>query len=335
VATAGGSGVRFAGFARPRSRPGRCHRQAAVLTATASMIPLTFPAAFPQPAHRHPKAVGGFALVELLAVVAILTVLLGLVLPAVQRARETARRTACGNNVRQSAFAVCGYTAARRRFPAGCDQVPVHPDLPSGTLHAWSSVVLPFLEETGLVGRIDHGRFWNAAGGNDVASRSRVSVYACPSALLDHIGKADYGGVSGAWMLGVDGVPFTGSAGLSNGMLVPRDAATHPLTAAAVTDGLGCTLLLAEATDRGPPPSAEPDPDDPSGRWATMNCFAQAAAFVNADASDIRGPHPGGAEAAFADGRVAFLNEQMDPAVLAAICTRNGGESAAGSSGVP
>lgn len=299
------------------------------------MIPATPGAAFSHAPHGHWSARTGFALVELLAVIAILAVLVGLALPAVQRAREAARRTTCGSNVRQAALAVGGYEAAHRRFPAGCDQVPMQPHLPAGTLHAWSSLVLPFLEESGLAGRIDHGRFWNAAGGNDAASRSRIAAYICPSALLAHIGKADYGGVSGAWMLGVDDVPFTGPEGLANGMLVPRDAGMQPVTAAAAIDGLACTLLLAESSDRGPPPATEPDPDDPAGRWATMNCFAQAAAFINADTSDIRGPHPGGAEVAFADGRVTFLNEHMDPAVLAAICTRNGGESAAGSSAVP
>jgi len=299
------------------------------------MIPATPAAARPHAPHGRPPARTGFALVELLAVIAILAVLVGLVLPAVQRTREAARRTACGSNVRQAALALGGYEAAHRRFPAGCDQVPVQPHLPAGTLHAWSSLVLPFLEESGLAGRIDHGRFWNAAGGNDVASRSRIAAYICPSSLLAHIGKADYGGVSGAWMLAVDGVPFAGAAGLTNGMLVPRDAGMQPVTAATVTDGLACTLLLAESSDRGPPPAAEPDPDDPAGRWATMNYFAQAAAFINAEASDIRGRHPGGVEAAFADGRVTFLNEHMDPVVLAAICTRDGVESAAGSSAVP
>lgn len=135
-------------------------------------------------------------------------------------------------------------------------------------------------------------------------------------------------------MLGIAGVPFTGPAGLTNGMLVPRtDAAT--VTAATVTDGLGHTLLVAESVDRGPPPATEHDPDDPAGRWATLNCFAQTAAFINADTGDIRGPHAAGAQASFADGRVAFLNDQMDPAVLAAICTRNGGEAAAGLPSVP
>lgn len=298
------------------------------------MIPATTSAVWSRALHGQRPASIGFALVELLTVVAILAVLVGLLLPAIQRAREVARRTACGTNVRHLALAVGGYESAHRRFPAGCDQVPVPPHLPVGTLHAWSSLVLPFLDESGLAGRIDYARFWNAAGGNDVASRSRIAAYICPSALLAHIGKADYGGVSGAWMLGVDDVPFAGSAGLTNGMLVSRDTGMQPVTAATVTDGLACTLLVAESTDRGPPPAAEPAHDDPAGRWATMNCFAQAAAFVNAEAGDIRGPHPGGAQAAFADGRVAFLNEQMDPAVLAALCTRNGGEPAA-SSAVP
>ena len=275
-----------------------------------------------------------FSLVELLAVVAILGVLVGLLLPAVQRVREAARRTTCGNNVRQAALAVAGYEVAKRRFPAGCDQRPVDPALPAGTLHAWSSLVLPSLEEAATAIRIDYTRPWNAPGGNDAAARTRIAAYICPAAMLANVGKADYGGVSGAWMFGVEGVPFLGPKGLTNGMLVPLDGSTGPVTAATATDGLGHTLLIAESIDRGPAPGPSDD-DDPAGRWATQNCFAQASAFVNADSSDIRGLHHGGAEAAFADGRVAFLSELMDPAVLAAICTRNGGELAAGAAAVP
>lgn len=294
------------------------------------MIPTTSPTR-PSPGRFARRQ--AFSLVELLVVVAILGVLVGLLLPAVQRVREAARRTTCGNNVRQAALAVAGYETARRRFPAGCDLRPVEPALPAGTLHAWSSLVLPFLEETATAIRIDYARPWNAAGGNDAAARARIAAYICPAALLANVGKADYGGVSGAWMLGVEGVPFSGPKGLTNGMLVPIDGSTGPVTAATVTDGLGHSLLIAESIDRGPAPG--PTDDDPAGRWATQNCFAQASAFVNADSSDIRGLHHGGAEAAFADGRVAFLSELMDPAVLAAICTRNGGELAAGAAAVP
>jgi len=276
-----------------------------------------------------------FSLVELLAVLVILAGIAGLMLPAIQRAREAARRTTCRNNVRQAALAVIGHEVAKRRFPPGCDQVPAPPRLQAGTLLAWSATVLPYLEESGLACRLDSTRAWNDPRGNAEAATTRVAAYVCPSALQSYPGKADYGGVSGAWMLSVAGVPFTGAEGLANGMLVPRTEATRSVTAATATDGLGHTLLIAESTDRGPPAGAPADADDPAGRWATMNCFSQASAFVNADTGDIRGPHSGGAEASFADGRVAFLSEQMDPAVLAAICTRNGGESAAGLPPVP
>lgn len=271
----------------------------------------------------------GFSLVELLAVMAIVGTLVGLLLPSLQRVREAARRSACGNNIRQSALGTLTYESAKRRFPAGCDQRAAGPDTPAGTLHAWSSFILPFIEEGRTASRIDYGRFWNAPGGNDLASKQPVATYTCPSALLTYVGKSDYGGVAGAWMLGVEGVPFLGPAGLTNGMLVPVDDATLTVTAAGATDGLGATLLIAESVDRGPSGGPDMDPEDPAGRWATHNCFAQAAAFVNGDTSDIRSPHAGGAQAAFADGRVAFLDETMDPVVLAAICTRNGGESAA------
>ncbi|MFM7184623.1 MAG: DUF1559 domain-containing protein [Planctomycetota bacterium] len=284
---------------------------------------------------RHTRSPAAFSLVEVLVVTVILAGVLGLMLPAIQRAREAARRTTCRNNVRQAALAVTGYEAAKRRFPAGCDQVPAPPLLEAGTLLAWSAVVLPFLEESGVASRIDLSRAWNDHRGNAAAAVARVPAYICPSALQSYAGKADYGGVAGAWMLGVAGVPFPGPTGLTNGMLVPRTEPHSAVTAATATDGLGHTLLVAESTDRGPPAAAPADADDPAGRWATMNCFAQASAFVNADTGDIRGPHAGGAEASFADGRVAFLSDQMDPAVLAAICTRNGGESAAGLPVVP
>jgi len=270
----------------------------------------------------------GFGLVELLAVIAIIGTLAGLLLPAVQRARESSRRTTCGNHVRQAALAVAGHESVRRRFPAGCDRLPAGPDRPGGTLHAWSSVVLPYLEESATVGRMDYTRGWNE-GGNAAVAAATIRTFVCPTALLRYPGKADYGGVSGAWMLGVAGVPFAGPAGLTNGILVPRDGSTPAVTAAGVVDGLSATLLVAEATDRGPTGGTAVDPDDAAGRWAALNCFAQSAPFINGDTSDIRSLHGRGAQGAFADGRVSFLGDTMDPYVLAALCTRNGGEPAA------
>jgi hypothetical protein len=260
-------------------------------------------------------------------VIAIVGTLLGMLLPAVQRARELSRRTACGHHVRLTALGVVGYESARRHFPAGCDMVPRGASLPVGTQHAWSSFILPFVEESGLAGRIDYSRSWNAPGGNRAASNEVVSAYVCPSGLLPAAGKSDYGGISGSWIVSA-GVPFHGAAGLTAGLLFADDGGHPPATAADVTDGLSRTLLVAEAVDRG---TAEPAADDAeaAGRWARINCFAQAAAFVNAFGSDIASHHDGGAQAALADGRVTFLGDSIDPAVLSALCTRNGGETTA------
>jgi prepilin-type N-terminal cleavage/methylation domain-containing protein len=284
---------------------------------------------------RRPVSIGAsgssprpaFTLVELLAVLAIVGTLIGMLLPAVQRAREFSRRTACGNHVRQTALGVGGYESARRRFPAGCDLVPRGAMLPDGTQHAWSSFILPFLEESALAGRIDYARPWNAPGGNRAAAAEQVAAYVCPSGLLPAAGKSDYGGIAGAWIV-AEGVPFSGPEGLHAGLLFADDGGHPPATAADVTDGLSRTLLVAEAVDRGP---AELPADDAeaTGRWARINCFAQAAAFVNAFGSDIASHHDGGAQAALADGRVTFLGDSIDPAVLSALCTRNGGEASA------
>jgi len=265
-----------------------------------------------------------FTLVELLAVIAIIGTLIGLLLPAVQRTREVSRKTQCGNNIRQTALGLCAYESARRRFPTGCDLLPRGAALPTGTEHAWSSFILPYVEETGISDRINYTKLWNAAGGNDIAGRQAVATYVCPSGIVSSVGKADYAGISGSWIMSA-GVPFLGAAGLHNGMLFADDGEHRAATAADATDGLSRTLLVAEAIDRGDATAPDRDPDA-TGRWARINCFAQSAAFVNALGSDIRSHHTGGAQAACGDGRVTFLSDSMDPAVLSALCTRNGGE---------
>lgn len=270
-----------------------------------------------------------FTLVELLAAIAIIGTLIGMLLPAVQRARELSRRTACGTNVRQIALGTRGYESALRHFPAGCDLVPRGPAMPMGTQHAWSSFILPFIDQPALARRIDHAKPWNAPGSNGAASAETVALYVCPSGLVPAAGKADYGGIAGSWIVAA-GVDFRGAAGLHDGILYPDDGGHPPATAADVTDGLSRTLLVAEAVDRAAAEAATDDAEA-TGRWARINCFAQGAAFVNALGSDIASHHAGGAQAALADGRVTFLGDSIDPAVLSALCTRNGGEAPASS----
>lgn len=266
-----------------------------------------------------------FTLVELLAVLAIIGTLIGLLLPAVHRARELSRKTRCATNIRQTALGLCAYESARRRFPAGYDLLPRGNAASNGTEHAWSSFILPYIEEGRISDRIDYTKLWNAAGGNDIAGRQAVATYVCPSGIVMAAGKADYAGISGSWIMSA-GVPFLGAEGLSNGMLFADDGEHRASTAADATDGLSRTLLVAEAIDRGNATAPDHDPDA-TGRWARINCFAQSAAFVNALGSDITSHHVGGAQAACGDGRVTFLSDSMDPAVLSALCTRNGGEA--------
>ena len=102
------------------------------------------------PVRQTPASVGstaGFALVELPVVMAIIGTLAGLILPAISQARETARKTECVNNLQQMTLGVCAYESARRVFPPGVDAIPAGEALPYGTQHAWSSFILPSIEE--------------------------------------------------------------------------------------------------------------------------------------------------------------------------------------------
>lgn len=277
--------------------------------------------------HVNRTRLHGFTLVELLAVITIIGTFIGLLLPAVQQIRESARKTHCGNNLRQIALGVSGYESGHRGFPVGCDIMPQDESLPGGTEHAWSSFILAYIEQRSLADRINLRERWDAPGGNDGASDTLVPEYVCPSGIVASIGKADYGGVSGSWII-EQGVPNFGPSGLCNGMLFSVDESRQPVREATVSDGMSTTLLVAESVDAGDPTESADDPNA-TGRWARLNCFVQAGSFINTRGSDISGKHPGGAQTAFADARVVFLSDTMDPFVLSAVCTRNGGESIA------
>lgn len=268
----------------------------------------------------------GFSLVEVMVVVSIIGLLVGLVLPAVQVARESARRTSCTNNLRTAAAGVLAYESARRTLPPGSDQVSRPPDLPAGTQFSWSAFILPYIEEQAVAERIDFARAWNAAG-NAAASDSWISTFVCPSSRERTVGKADYGGVSGNVIV-ADGA-FVGRVGISNGLLVAVGTdRPRPVRTAEVTDGLVHTLLVAESVDRCDPAVAA-EIGFTFGRWAWVNHFAQSTAYITQPGSDIHSHHQGGANVAFCDGRVTLLDGATDPAVLAALCTRNGGEALA------
>jgi type II secretory pathway pseudopilin PulG len=283
----------------------------------------------------------GFALVEVIVVVAILGTLIALLLPAVQRAREAARQTSCRNNLRNIGVAMANHESARRRFPLGCDHF-------TNRDHAWSSLILPYIEEASLASRIDYSKPWDdrpadGSPGTRTAADQIVPLYVCGSGIISYPGKQDYFGVAGIGM-GAAGVPTPeydpGPAATrvprpqwgTCGMLYHSDAANpHGVRAASVTDGLSRTLMASESTDQGVWPSELENPElaGTFARWATSSSYLLNKQVVN----DHRGEaffsnHPGILFALFADGHVAPLTDAIEPEVLTAISTRNGGENA-------
>ncbi len=264
-----------------------------------------------------------FTLVELLAVVAILGTLVSLTLPAVQSVRESTRRSVCSSHLRQAGIALANYESARRTFPPGNDAV-------TGRHHAWSSFILPYLEDAPLAARMNFALPWNHPQNVDLAD-TVIAVYACPSGIERYPGKQDYGGVMGTAVLLSENdkrPPGWEHGGI---LYATSHDLRQPCRAAEVTDGLSRTLLVSEGVDRG---FADMETHTRVGNamWACgTNCFLHNSPVLNTpDVDAFRSNHLGGVHGLYGDARVSFMADDTDPLVLIAICTKAGGETAGG-----
>lgn len=193
----------------------------------------------------------GVTLVELLVVVAILAATVGLLLPAVQTARETARRSSCGNNLRQIGIAAANHEAARGRFPVGAEsrQWDERPDFPH-QFFRWSVLahLAPYYEEEQLLRGLDLAvPLYIGLAPGDIAPQNRpivrltVPLFLCPSdvggPVSDLFGPTNYAGCTGS---GADGgTPFAtdGMFGI-NSRTRARD----------IRDGRSKTAAFSEST---------------------------------------------------------------------------------------
>jgi prepilin-type processing-associated H-X9-DG protein len=246
----------------------------------------------------------GVTLVELTAIIAILGILMALLLPAVQQAREATRRIACSANLAQQGLALQHFESSFKSFPAGAE---------AGTLQSWSTRILPYLEQDGMYQRIDFKAAWDAPK-NAAWTKQNLAVFTCPSSWKNYAGSTDYSGISGS------SHKVTRDIG-RNGILFPVDRNERPVAIALISDGINNTIAIAEAIAVG---------ENNYGFWSCgANCLGHDEGSINnrhGSLDEIASLHPGGANVVFADGSVRFLSETLPLDIVAALCTRNNQE---------
>jgi hypothetical protein len=233
-------------------------------------------------------------------------VLVALLLPAVQQAREAARRTQSMNNERQILLAMHNYHDVFQHFPEGT--YPNEKLEPDERL-SWLTAILPYLDQAPLYNMIDFDGGWEDQA-NEQQLQTMVPTFLNPSTkdVPSDYAHTHYVGLAG---LGEEGptLPVTSrKAGV-----FAYDRATRIQD---ITDGTSNTIAISDSSDPAP---------WGAGGHATIRALTEKP-YINGP-DGIGGPHVGGITVGLCDGSVRFVSENIDPSVLEALVTIRGGES--------
>jgi hypothetical protein len=217
-------------------------------------------------------------------------ILAALLLPAVQAAREAAKRAQCTNNLKQIAIGLQNYHDLYGAFP------PAYlADANGKPMHSWRVLILPFIEQQALYDRYNFDEPWDGPNNHQLVSLI-PPPYRCPSDPAGGPGLAttNYAAITGP------GTMFDGETSS---------------TMASITDGTANTLMIAETT-------AGINWMEPRDLDVNQMSFA-----INGSLTEVSSHHPGGAGAATADGSVHFLAQSIGAQELRALMSRAGDET--------